>query len=1176
MMTLATWYPGDRFVLGVLQTFGLITILIVLAWLGERLLARRQAAWRCALWQATLLGALLAPWSVFLGQQSSWRLLSWSWTASTELSTLPPALPVHSEVITPSRGAPAGRSADAVPAAARPLDAATAARGSTPPSDATTMALAVPAPNVEPVAPRRPIPWGPALITAALLVWLGGSIYLGLRLLVGSHRLRKLLSDSMPLPADQVAVERKRLAHALDLATLPPLAVCPRIGSPVVVGLVRPCVLLPVDLVEQVTDQQLTDILVHECAHIVRRDLWINLLQRCTTLLFWVHPLVYLLHRRLDEAREEVCDNYVLACSSGPDYAETLLTVAQVCYPGPLSGGYLTMLPRHANLEDRVIDLLAEQRDTATRLSRRSRWLLAGGLLLLLFAGSFIGLRDAAADAQEPKAPPSAEKPADKPAEPLVRGRVTGRLLLAADDRPLAGVTVQLLRNTTIIGEPKTRKATTNDQGEFTFDGVAAGSYQAYAFQGNLMSRSRMYGGDRVVVEPDGSSKPVALKMKPGLEVKVKVVSQETGKPIPDARIRLIWTDTQRDHRTAADGTVVLQALTPETWHIQAAAKDHAAQVQVFNLGNMESATAEFRLPPGGSLQGIVRDEAGKPLAEMGLDVHALPRYEHLDYLVSGADGRYRIDYLPLGQNLSLSASKDSFQPESRQFRLGAGEPINGQLDLVVKRRPHGGSVGGVVTAAGKPIAGAQISNHGTSSANVRQTKTDAQGRFLLDNVFHTNLGAELIVRASRFAPQRVSFTPGTPEQPAEIAIQLEPGHAIHGRTVDEKGKPIAGAYVSYSQGDSPWGIGGSIRTDKEGRFRFDSLPDQAPFRIRASGYSELPETRLPLDGANEVVVTLKSQGIITGKVTDANSGQPLPRFNVSITFSPDRRPDEPSTSLASDRIKPGEQFASTQGVFTLKDLMAGMPLQVTIEAPGYERQVLRRVEVRAAADAVPLAIKLKPEDATSLQTVRGKLLNARGEPVRGAELRLIAAGKRPGRRDDYPFNWQMIETGQIEQVAEVVQYQKLTTGADGGFVFSRVPKNTEIELVYWGTGIPDARVDHLEQRPDKERANLVLTAEAPAQVRGTLDVNAFPEASEIQLSGNGRYYRATLAADKKTFTIKDVAPGSYEVQVYGKPRRIDDSGGFTTTVVCRRPIVLQAGQNSQVDLLVVDRVVTP
>src|SRR5437016_9004271 len=94
---------------------------------------------------------------------------------------------------------------------------------------------------------------------------------------------------------------------------------------------------------------------------------------------------------------------------------------------------------------------------------------------------------------------------------------------------------------------------------------------------------------------------------------------------------------------------------------------------------------------------------------------------------------------------------------------------------------------------------------------------------------------------------------------------------------------------------------------------------------------------------------------------------------------------------------------------------------------------------------------------------------------------------------------------------------------ADGVFVFQRMPGDVELELVYWGKGVPPSRMDHLEMLSAKERAKLVIKALAPARIVGKIDANAFPRFNSIQLSGMSRFYQATVAADRKSFTLDDL-----------------------------------------------------
>jgi protocatechuate 3,4-dioxygenase beta subunit len=752
-----------------------------------------------------------------------------------------------------------------------------------------------------------------------------------------------------------------------------------------------------------------------------------------------------------------------------------------------------------------------------------------------------------------------------------IEGKVTGRVVDAADGKPVSGADVRLLRSRGYAGTPPTRRTTANAQGEFTFDGVTPGKYAIWSFHGNLASRARMFESDVVSVGADGSAKPVVLKMRPGITVRVKVLDEKSSKPIAGARVRLIWTDTDRDRYSDAQGEVELSALTPEAWHIEASAKDHAAVTRILNLANEQPASLEFKLAPGGSVAGRVTGEDGKPVAKVGINVYGGPEENSpLDYIETDADGRYRLDHLELRTPLKLYAAKLDYLAHTTKFSIDPGQPA-ARLDLVLKKRPHGGSVQGVVTdPQGKPVAGAEIFNQGGSSNEARKARTDERGKYRLEDVYEDFLGHHLAVRARGWAPQRVEFRPGPAKEPAEVNVQLEPGHTIIGRVVSEAGKPVPGVRVYFGHGDSPQGMftGGSVLTDEQGRFKFDSLPADTSFSFRAEGYSQAANEKLPLDGDKEVVVTLKSQGVIKGRVVDAVTGKPLGRFNLAITFSPDAQPDEPSVGLTSSRVSPGEEFASPEGRFVLKDLMAGMSLQVSVIAPGYRRLVLRRVVAQPATEAAPVDFQLHPEDPAKLVTIRGKLVNHKGEPVRGANLRLIAATDRPAPRDAFPFNWTMIESGQIEQIANVVQVQRLTTGADGSFIFQRVPGDVELELVYWGKSVPAARMDRLEALTAKDRANLEIKALAPARIAGTIDRKVFPKFSSIQLSGMHRFYEAQVTADGKSFTFDDLPPGVYEIQVYGPAVRLPNApGGFTTPVIGRRATMVEEGREERIEM---------
>jgi beta-lactamase regulating signal transducer with metallopeptidase domain/protocatechuate 3,4-dioxygenase beta subunit len=1165
MRFLADWYPGDGIVLTSLEVLGAIALIALPAWLAEQLFARRRPALCSALWLSALVGVLLAPVLVLSGRYLPWHVAAFP-VAETVISERVTERPVMPIVIADS--APVAIEEERARLSPAPTHSE-AAPSKTPPPDAR---VALPAKTAEKIAslPDEPVAAAAnrlhALATAAFLVWGLGGVYLGARRFHGCWRVRRLWHRLQPFDKQRLAAELAAVSRKLSVARPPEICLSPDVRSPLVAGWLRPIVILPEDLPERLSSHQLREVLVHECAHVARRDPWILLLQRLATILFWVHPLVHVLNRRLDRAREEVCDNHVLAHADGPAYAETLLTISQICHPVARLEGHLTMIPRRHNLEGRIAALLEERRDLTTHLSFRQRFVVATAFVITLLAVASFGLHGAAR-AQDGKGKVAPEKQSKDTA----RGKVTGQVVLAADGKPVAGASVRLIHQGTTSVTPPTRRVLANDKGEFTFDAVAPGRYRVVGFHGNLASRTRMYEGGVVTVAADGTAKPIVLKMRPGISMRVKVLSQDDDEPIAGARVRLIWTDTNRDHFTDAKGEVELQALTGEAYHVEATAKDRAAEVQIVNLATNLPAVLEMKLAAGGALEGRVRDDKGQPVSGVGVNVYKKGSGSPLDYVETDAEGRYRVDYLPLDENLHLYLSKLDYLTQSADFRIESGKGRSAQVDFTVKKRPHGGSVQGLVTdKQGKPIAGAEIINAGSSSDQERKAKTNAQGKFLVDDVYSDSIGHQIAVRARGFAPQRVAFKPGPAAKPAEVIVQLEPGHRIKGRVVNEAGKPIAGVLIYYAHGNHFPGreLGGSGTTDAEGRFEFDSLPAKSPFTFQAEGYSEIPEKELPLDGDKEVVVKMKSQGVLKGLVVDAATGVPVPRFTVRITFSQDRKPGDPVAGLHSERVDPGEEFLSTGGQFLLKDLIAGMPLQLTVLADGYRRHVIRRVEAQADAEADPLDIRLKLEDPAQLVTLRGRLVNHKGEAARGIELRLIVASDRSPRREDFPFNWQMIETGQIDQMPNVILWQKKTTAADGSFEFARVPKDIEAELVYWGKGVPPGRVDHLEKLTEKERGQLAIKAAAPARLTGAIDRKVFAEFSSIQLSGGSRFFQATVAGDGKSFTFDDLPAGRYEVQVYGPSERVEGSpGAFSTRVIGHKTITVEAGKEEKINL---------
>ena len=495
------------------------------------------------------------------------------------------------------------------------------------------------------------------------------------------------------------------------------------------------------------------------------------------------------------------------------------------------------------------------------------------------------------------------------------------------------------------------------------------------------------------------------------------------------------------------------------------------------------------------------------------------------------------------------------------------------RLDLALRPRPHGGSIVGVVLDhEGRPIAGAELSNPGNSSTEVRDAKTGPDGRFRLENLFESIAGKEVIVRARGSAPQRLKVEPGPPDKPAEVAITMEPGHRIKGRVTNDKGRPIEGVRVDFANGGFPDSDGGSTKTDVQGRFDFDSLPANSPFAFHKEGYSEIGGRILPLDTDDLIAVEMFPAGVILGRVVDARTGKPIRAFNVQITFSPKGQPGDPSSGLRSDLIDPGQGYQSDEGRFKIGDLVVGMPLQVMVSAQDHERRVAERVVVALVNEAPVEEFRLDPIDPSNLRTYRGRLVDAAGEPVVGAQLRLIAARDRdPNQRESFPFNWTMIRNGQLAQQPNVARFLESSTDARGRFEFPGIPRGTEVELAWWRKGIAPGRADHLEHHAEDREGWFDISLSSPARIVGTVDRKAYSSAGRIQVSttSGGSFDSSDfeLKPDQADFAFEDLASGQYNVTLTTAFERVlDRPGGLTTRTLATAKVTVDAGETGRVD----------
>lgn len=130
--------------------------------------------------------------------------------------------------------------------------------------------------------------------------------------------------------APEHAVLRK-LSLEMGLRRVSGLVWLAEVGSPVLVGIRKPLILLPERLHKSFNASELELVLSHELAHVRRRDLLWNLLLLTGHALFFFHPLVWLARREWLLAQELACDEVVLASQTGriAEYGAALMKVIE-------------------------------------------------------------------------------------------------------------------------------------------------------------------------------------------------------------------------------------------------------------------------------------------------------------------------------------------------------------------------------------------------------------------------------------------------------------------------------------------------------------------------------------------------------------------------------------------------------------------------------------------------------------------------------------------------------------------------------------------------------------------------------------------------------------------------------------------------------------------------------
>ncbi len=866
------------------------------------------------------------------------------------------------------------------------------------------------------------LPW-------VVCLWALGVVVFSLRLLAGWNAVRELrvAADA----TDTLWIDRfLRLKTRLGVSYAVRLVFSTSAAVPMVIGWLKPVVLVPAGLVAGLSAAQLEAILAHELIHIRRHDYLVNLLQNVVETVFFYHPAVAWVSNRIRIEREHCCDDAAsLACGGTLDYARALAALAE-SQRAPVLGVAATggsLVERIRRLVEAAI--VPSRRGTSTAVP--ILFLLLAGLGTLgTIAG--VSLTQPAAAAKADDARPLA--PGEQKSDVVtLRGQV-----LRPDGQPAAGARVTLRRNywTSNVKWLPVAAVKADKNGNFEF------SYRPSQFVDDVGSDVKYA---TVVAEAEGlgagwvefgeieKSKSLALKLVPEVPIQGRVIDLE-GKPVAGISVRLLQVREPKD-------------------------RDLNAWIETVKSGAMSNAQSQKlgKTCPG------VEDSAEAPVTT--------DRDGRFTFRGIGAE---RVAYLELrGESIAyrqfLVATRD-IPPMKRQiwFYAGTGRPpITDQVFGATftfeagLTKPVVGIVRDRVT--GKPLADIPVESEHLAGMIVHPhnsliTKTDANGRFRLVGMPKGNnvdISGRNVIRIAPDENQpyftrdfNVPNSPGVEE--VTVDVDLAPGQWITGRVTDQvTGKPVYARIEYFPFLDNTYakppefrsdvfgggGEGQRFHTHPDGTYRLLGLPGRAIVGVSAveGGYlkglgasqiagmdkSGLFRTYAGSGQANaKFLNALKEVNAAEGAASTTCDFALDPGANLRISLV-DRAGKAVSGASVLDDSSAGDGLPKGSS-FEVKELAPHETRKIAIYHQG--RQIGKYLVLKADEQKAPaMTVKLEP-----CATLVGRLVDEEGVPFEGVE---VQASPAPG---GYPYFFIPIVVSKADGTFEC---RGLFPGCDYGLV---------------------------------------------------------------------------------------------------------------------------------------------
>ncbi len=779
---------------------------------------------------------------------------------------------------------------------------------------------------------------------AASVIWgLGFCIVLA-RLIQQVFAAERTLRQARDVDDTEWCEQRDVSAQRLGLRTKVALKQHFETITPMVAGLFRPAIVLPFDAHTWSVERRMP-VLLHELAHVKRWDVLTQTMGFLACALNWFNPICWYGLSQMRRLREMACDDLVLMSGQrATDYADVLLDIARA-YRHP---GFSTTvgMAHRSSVENRILAILDRARSRVSLTRQTFRAFLLSAAALVLVVGSL--------------------RLQSRAGQPVAPDQFAGR--------------------SSTTGEPA----------------------------------------------PEGAEQKAASEDHQIRQMEVQI-TDEAGKPLEGARLYIsVWhvegyPGPKDPEQYFTDSRGIIQLKLPRRLHILRMWPSKPGYVPLFvnfargkhQEGKLIPDKYAFQLRRGHQLSGRIVDNNGQPIcdAEVQVEVDITePAWgEHPDAMISSAltspffsspapvtdsDGQWSITNAPAHPEngkkdfvfrlkvIHPDFASDTFWGEHQQRQGITTEDLrSGKAILTLT---SGAAISGEVAGPdGQPVTRGWVvwSDEPYFGDGVFETEIKPDGSFRTPPLHPREYPITIV--APGFAAQRRVVSAGSDS--ANLRFKLQSGKRLEIRFVDISGKPIprAGVAMANSTDRDTWNrsnalhnhrhpnvpdYGIPVESDENGVFVWDWAPEEpVKFSVGARGFAG-QEVSL-VAGATPHVITLADARLVSGKVTDAMTSEPVRSFQTMpvIVFRTD----------FYHTCTPGMK-AGLDGHYELPLTGSGDPdvrYRVRFEADGY-RSVVSEESFGPLDGRATLNYSLQPAPSR-----KGRVVDAEGRPVEKATV---------------------------------------------------------------------------------------------------------------------------------------------------------------------------------------------